>query len=220
MLLAKKLMSSLKPILGPLTYVGADRTASLDGDLIFVIQHATSSSPPTTPTGYTSLASGTAMASGVKQGAPEYAYVSFRVSAAVSSSAVRSASVSGLVRTLVVGGPDGSGSKTLDWSTLGSTGSTDVSGFNRSCGLLQVATAIDNNATGANAVPGTVDGVARDNYVQYAASASAGGGGEEGEVGVASYDVEVSFWNGNFIPDSPVTTAGSGSQLWLATDVA
>jgi hypothetical protein len=217
-------------VAGALTYVGTDRTTSGDGDIIYIIQAVTGTGTgpnvPATPTGYTAVASGNYYGYGETGGGDfNYAYVSWKICYAISSSGTRTTGITGLVKTMVVGSPYGSGAATISRSDV-SAGSVSTSGYSDCVGFIEIGVTGESTGGFSSTVtytPGTVDGASRDQGVSQS-YVVAGLGGESTSYGVV--DMEISLWDGNYVPDGSVTlTSGSGSRpttsaYWHALSLA
>lgn len=209
-------------VAGALTYVGTDRATSADGDIIYIIQAVTGtgSGPniPATPTGYTAVTSGNYFGYGETDGGDfNYAYVSWKICYAISSSGTRTTGITGLVKTLVAGSPYGSGGGTISRSDV-SAGSISTSGYNDCVGFIEIGVTGASTAGAfatATYTPGTIDAASRDQGVSqsYAVVGSGGSGRSYGVV-----DMQVSFWDGNYVPSNSVTlTSGSGDKAYTST---
>ena len=208
---------------GAFTYVGADRTASADGDLIVLLQYAATATAPALPTGYTSVV--TAAVSGARENAEgEWStdgYASMRVCYATSSSATRTTSISGTgYKTLVIASPFGSGTNTVTVTPV-AAGSVSTAGYGGAVGFLEVgvdsASVTMSPSADSSYTAGTVDSTARDYFIQHNASA--------GRDAQGAYDAEVSFWDGNYAASSTATlVSGTGvettSVAWFALGIS
>lgn len=208
---------------GAFTYVGADRTASSDGDLIVLLQYAATSTAPALPTGYTSVV--TVVVNGGRENAEGewsvYGYASMRVCYATSSSATRTTAISGTgYKTLVIASPFGSGANTVTVTSV-PAGSVSTEGYGEAVGFLEVGvdsgSATTTPSANSSFTAGTVDATSRDYFIQHNASA--------GRDAFGNYDAEVSFWDGNFTANSTATlVSGTGvestSVQWFALGIS
>ena len=209
-------------VAGALTYVGTDRTTSADGDIIYIVQAVigagTGPNIPATPTGYTAVTSGNYYGYGETAGGDfNYQYVSWKICYAISSSGTRTTGITSLVKTMVVGSPYGSGAATISRSDV-SAGSVFTSGYSDCVGFIEIGVtgqSLGGFSSTVTYTPGTVDEASRDQGVSQS-YAVAGSGGESKSYGVV--DMEISLWDGNYVPDGSVTlTSGSGSRPTTST---
>lgn len=202
-------------VLDPLTYAGADRTLSVDGDLILIIQGLTSTTwnqaAPTLPTGFTSVDSGVFADTGQSNGGDQReTRTAWRISYAISNATTRTTSIASHQSTLVLSHAN---------ADLGVTaitvGSPDLSSFTDIVGIFQCTRwGYSGSSSSLGTTLGTVDSAAADNSVVMELDHSNGTDPRR----YTGVECRIGAWLGNFIGQSPLLANLGSNQVdsWYA----